>query len=185
MGPSFSRFMVVQLAILGLVLLQACSTAPPSPVVTGSGLGPEPSSGPVLTTAGAARSAASAERGGDVALYAMSLLDRRYRFGGKSVDAGLDCSGLVSLVYREALGLEVRGSSAEIARQARPVPPPALQAGDLVFFNTLGQPRSHVGVYVGAGRFVHAANERKGVRIDRMDDRYYAARFEGAATLLD
>ena len=56
---------------------------------------------------------------------------------------------------------------------------------DKIIFNTLGQPNSHVGVYVGQGKFVHAANERSGVRMDRLSDRYYAARFEGAKTMLD
>ena len=121
----------------------------------------------------------------DIVLYAMGLLDTPYRRGGRGPASGLDCSGLVSLVFREATGLQVQGSSAELGRQARPVPPEQLLPGDLVFFNTLGTRHSHVGVYVGEGRFVHASNPRTGVRLDLLSSRYYAQRFEGAGSLLD
>ena len=121
----------------------------------------------------------------DIALYAMGLLDTRYRWGGRGPATGFDCSGLVSHVFKEAVGLRVQGSSAELGQKVRPVPPEQLQPGDLVFFNTLGARHSHVGVYVGEGRFVHASNPRTGVRIDQLSNRYYAQRFEGAGSLLD
>ena len=121
----------------------------------------------------------------DVALFAMGLLDTRYRWGGRGPATGFDCSGLVSHVFEQAIGLKVQGSSAELGQKVRPVATEALQPGDLVFFNTLGPRYSHVGVYVGEGRFVHASNPRTGVRIDRLSNRYYAQRFEGAGSLLD
>ncbi len=121
----------------------------------------------------------------DVVLFAMGLLDTRYRWGGRGPATGFDCSGLVSHVFAESIGLQVRGSSADLGRQARPIPLEQVLPGDLVFFNTLGTRHSHVGVYVGDGRFVHASNPRTGVRIDQLSNRYYAARFEGAGTLLD
>ena len=120
----------------------------------------------------------------DLVLYAMGLLDTPYRRGGRGPATGLDCSGLVSLVYREAIGLQVQGSSAELGQKARPIAPEQLLPGDLVFFNTLGARHSHVGVYVGNGRFVHASNPRTGVRLDLLSNRYYAQRFEGAGSLL-
>ncbi len=120
----------------------------------------------------------------EIAWYALSLLDTRYAWGGRGPATGFDCSGLVSHVYREAAGMDIRGSSAAMARMSRPLEPAALQAGDLVFFNTLGAAYSHVGLYVGNQRFVHASNERTGVRMDGLGHRYYAARFEGARTLL-
>ncbi len=152
-----------------LLALQGCGTTAPRPA--GSKL--------------SERSEQSALRGRDVALYAMAMLDRDYRWGGRQPDSGFDCSGLVRHVFREAAGLELQGNAAALARQSRPVDPGALQAGDLLFFNTLGQPSSHVGVYVGQGQFVHAASERSGVRINRLSERYYAARFEGAKSVLD
>lgn len=121
----------------------------------------------------------------DLALYAMGLLDTRYRWGGRGPATGFDCSGLVSHVFQEAIGMKVLGTSAELGQKARPVPPEQLLPGDLVFFNTLGARHSHVGVYVGDGRFVHASNPRTGVRIDQLSNRYYAQRFEGGGTLLD
>lgn len=128
---------------------------------------------------------ASQSQRNDVALYAMGLLDTRYRWGGRGPATGFDCSGLVSHVFQEAIGLRVQGTSAELGQKARPVASEQLLPGDLVFFNTLGARHSHVGVYVGDGRFVHASNPRTGVRIDQLSNRYYAQRFEGAGTLLD
>jgi len=121
----------------------------------------------------------------DIALFAMGLLDTRYRWGGRGPATGFDCSGLVSHVFQEAAGLRVQGTSAELGQKVRPVATGDLLPGDLVFFNTLGAPYSHVGVYVGDGRFVHASNPRTGVRMDQLSNRYYAQRFEGAGSLLD
>ena len=121
----------------------------------------------------------------DIALFAMGLLDTRYRWGGRGPATGFDCSGLVSHVFQEAAGVRVQGTSAELGQKVRPVATGDLLPGDLVFFNTLGARHSHVGVYVGEGRFVHASNPRTGVRIDQLSNRYYAQRFEGAGSLLD
>lgn len=155
--------------LLAAALLTGCGTLPPS--------GTAPVASPPAR--------ASQPQRNDVALYAMGLLDTRYRWGGRGPATGFDCSGLVSHVFQEAIGLRVQGSSAELGKKARPVPPGQLLPGDLVFFNTLGARHSHVGVYVGDGRFVHASNPRTGVRIDQLSNRYYAQRFEGAGTLLD
>jgi cell wall-associated NlpC family hydrolase len=157
--------------LIGLLLV-ACSTPAPYPAS---------SEKPGITTS---PSSAMSTRN-DVALYAMSLLDTRYAWGGRGPAKGFDCSGLVTHVYKEAAGIKLRGSSADLGRLSRPVDTARLQAGDLVFFNTLGARHSHVGVYVGDGRFVHASNERTGVRIDHLNNRYYAKRFEGGQTLLD
>ena len=152
---------------LGVTLLAGCGSTPPT-----------------RHTAPAAPRTMLPQRN-DIALFAMGLLDSPYRWGGRGPATGFDCSGLVSHVFAESIGLQVRGSSADLGRQARPVPVEQLQPGDLLFFNTLGARHSHVGVYVGNGRFVHASNPRTGVRIDQLSNRYYAARFEGAGTLLD
>jgi cell wall-associated NlpC family hydrolase len=124
-------------------------------------------------------------QGREVALHALMLLQTAYRFGGKNPEAGLDCSGLVTLVYREAAGIELAGNAAWMARQGRPVERNELRSGDLVFFNTLNRPFSHVGIYLGRGEFIHAPNSRSRVRVDRMDNTYFAARFEAARTFFD
>jgi len=154
--------------LLPALWLAGCST-PPRP--------PEPAARPAVSSRQEARN--------DIALYAMSLLDTAYSWGGRGPAMGFDCSGLVSHVFEEAAGLRVRGSAAAIGRMSRPIDRQQLRPGDLVFFNTLGERHSHVGVYVGNGRFVHASNPRTGVRIDQLSNRYYAQRFEGAHTLLD
>ena len=121
----------------------------------------------------------------DLALIAMSMLDTRYASGGRGPATGFDCSGLVAHVYKEGAGMPVKGSAADLGRLSRPIAREQLQPGDLVFFNTLGARHSHVGVYVGEGRFVHATNPRTGVRVDHLGNKYYAQRFEGAQSLLD
>lgn len=118
----------------------------------------------------------------DIALFALSLLDMPYASGGRGPATGFDCSGLVSHVYLHAAQIRLNGNAAAMARALRTIDPQALQAGDLVFFNTLGPAFSHVGIFVGDGLFVHASNPRTGVRRDRLSHRYYASRFEAAKT---
>jgi cell wall-associated NlpC family hydrolase len=118
-------------------------------------------------------------------LFALGLIDTGYRYGGKNPEAGLDCSGMVSHVFAEAAGRRLPGSAADIARAGRRVEAGTLRGGDLVFFNTLGRPYSHVGIYIGDQRFVHAPSTAGKVRIDRLDARYYAERFDGARSYFD
>ncbi len=131
------------------------------------------------------RAGTVSERANDVVLYALGLIDTGYRFGGKNPQAGLDCSGMVAYVYDQAAGVKVAGSAADIARGGRAVDRGGLRPGDLVFFNTRNAPYSHVGIYIGDERFVHAPATHGRVRIDRLDDRYYAQRFEAARTYFD
>jgi len=121
---------------------------------------------------------------GDIATYALSLLNAPYVWGGQDIETGFDCSGFVSHVYRKAAGIDLRGNAASMAKAGRIVNKSEVLTGDLVFFNTTGKPASHVGIYVGDNKFVHASNPRTGVRVDRLDNKYYAARFEGTKTLL-
>jgi cell wall-associated NlpC family hydrolase len=160
------------LAVLfSLLLLAACGSPAPRPPLVGG----------TITQAPRAVSGHSAE----VVMYAMSLIDTGYRFGGKNPEAGLDCSGMVSYIFDQAAGLKVQGSAADIARRGRPIERSELRPGDLVFFNTMNRPFSHVGLYIGDGRFVHAPSTNGRVRIEQMANRYFAQRFEAARTLLD
>jgi cell wall-associated NlpC family hydrolase len=158
---------------MGLALLMSGCSSPP-----------QLSDGPQPQTPTTSSSTYHPKRN-DLALFALSMLDTPYSWGGRGPATGFDCSGLVSHVYREAAGLPLRGSSADLGKKTRPVDPSRIQPGDLLFFNTLGARHSHVGIYVGGGRFVHASNPRTGVRVDQLSNRYYAQRFEGAGTLLD
>ena len=159
------------LAVLVALVLAACGTP---------GGRPGAASG-TITQAPLAIS----EQGNEVALYALGLIGTGYRFGGKNPEAGLDCSGMVSYIYDRAAGLKVQGSAADIARRGRPIERARLRPGDLVFFNTLNRSFSHVGIYLGDNRFVHAPSTNGRVRIDGLDDRYYAQRFEAARTFFD
>lgn len=118
--------------------------------------------------------------GADIAVRALAHLGVPYRYGGDDPTRGFDCSGLVRYVFLDALGLALPRRSHEIVRSGFAVERERLQPGDLVFFNTLGRAFSHVGIYVGDGRFVHAPARRGQVRVDGLDDPYWAARFNGA-----
>jgi cell wall-associated NlpC family hydrolase len=118
----------------------------------------------------------------DIVLYALSLIDTGYRFGGKNPEAGLDCSGMVSHVFFQAAGLKLTGSAADIARRGYPVPLNQLRPGDLVFFNTANKPYSHVGIYIGENRFAHAPSTGGKVRLDSLKNGWYATRLEEART---
>lgn len=133
----------------------------------------------------AQRSPAMSEKGNEIVLYALGLIDTGYRFGGKNPEAGLDCSGMVTYIYGQATKLKVQGTAHDLARNARPIERDALRPGDLVFFNTLNRPFSHVGIYIGDARFIHAPSTNGKVRIDRLTDRYYAQRYEAARTFFD
>lgn len=151
------------------LLLAACSGPAPRP--------------PAETIAHAP--VAVSEKGNEVALYALGLIDTGYKFGGKNPEAGLDCSGMVSYIYGQVAGLKVQGSAADIARNGRPIDRAALRPGDLVFFNTRNRAYSHVGIYLGDARFIHAPSTNGKVRIDHLNDHYYAQRFEAARTFFD
>jgi cell wall-associated NlpC family hydrolase len=168
---------ITSLIVCSVVLLCGCTT-PHTTTPSGTQAGQPPA---VIHTPDTAYH----PKRNDLALFALSLLDTPYSWGGRGPATGFDCSGLVSHVYREAAGLPVRGSSADLGKKTRPIDRSRIQPGDLVFFNTLGAKHSHVGIYVGDGRFVHASNPRTGVRVDHLNNRYYAQRFEGAGTLLD
>lgn len=124
-------------------------------------------------------------RSHEVALFALGLVDTGYRFGGKNPEAGLDCSGMVSYVFENAAGLRLAGSAADMAKLGRPVNGEGLRPGDLVFFNTRNKPRSHVGIYIGDGRFIHAPTTNGKVRTDSLTAGWFATRFEEARTYFD
>lgn len=121
----------------------------------------------------------------DVVMQALSLLGTPYRYGGTSPQRGFDCSGLVRHVYASALGQELPRRSEQISGLGVPVSRAELQPGDLVFFNTLRRAFSHVAIYIGDGRFVHAPARSGRVRVEGLDDGYWAARFDGARRMIE
>jgi cell wall-associated NlpC family hydrolase len=116
----------------------------------------------------------------DLLVRALSFIGVNYRYGGESPETGFDCSGLVRHVFRESLGLLLPRTSRDISRVGETVQRDALQPGDLVFFNTLRRGFSHVGIYLGEHRFVHAPARGGHIRIEDMRQGYWAKRFDGA-----
>ncbi len=134
--------------------------------------------------AGPVRHDASPPVSSELVLRALSLLGVHYRFGGNSPESGLDCSGLVRYVFREATGLVLPRRAEEMSRVGEHVNEEELRPGDLVFFNTLRRAFSHVGIYIGEGRFVHAPATGKEVSVEEIDRRYWQHRFNGGRRLL-
>jgi len=116
----------------------------------------------------------------DAVDQAMDLLGVRYRWGGSSPEAGFDCSGFVSHVFREGLGLVLPRSSKEMSKSGEAIGRNELRPGDLVFFNTMRNAFSHVGIYLGDNQFVHAPRSGGRVRVEDLNHSYWNKRFDGA-----
>ena len=124
-----------------------------------------------------ARAAAGATSLADSAL---AFLGVGYRFGGNSPDRGFDCSGLVRRVFQEALGMNLPRTAHEMSQMGSNVRVEDLKPGDLVFFNTMRRAFSHVGIYLGDNKFVHAPSSGGVVRVEDMRIPYWTERFNGA-----
>jgi cell wall-associated NlpC family hydrolase len=117
----------------------------------------------------------------DIPIYAVSLVGSPYRLGGTSPETGLDCSGFVGHVFKQTLGVLLPRTSVAISKATQILTQPELQPGDLVFFNTMRSAFSHVGIYLGDNRFVHAASSRTGkVMVSSLTEQYWRDRFDGA-----
>lgn len=119
-----------------------------------------------------------------VLMRAISLVGTPYVWGGNTPETGFDCSGLVNYVFSDMLNLKLPRTSRELASLSAPaVDAAALATGDLVFFATRGTV-THVGIYVGDGRFIHAPRTGGTVRMERIDGRYWQTRYAGARRVL-
>lgn len=119
----------------------------------------------------------------EVVLRALSFIGVRYKWGGTSPESGFDCSGLIRYVYAQVTGQALPYNAQELSRVGETVDRTELQPGDLVFFNTLRKPFSHVGIYLGNARFVHAPSRGGHVEIVEMKNRYWQNRYNGARRL--
>lgn len=165
--------------ILLAIALAACSTsAPPvakSPVKTRS-----------QTTATAKTVRIThidhATASSELMLQSMSLIGTPYRFGGSNRSTGFDCSGMVQFVYKTAINVNLPRTARDMAAAGKAINKNQLKVGDLVFFNTNGKKFSHVGLYIGENRFIHAPSSKSSIKINYLSDKYYATRFAGART---
>ena len=161
------------LLLSGLAAAAGCSTAPerrpPSPFERRAS--PE---------------AAPDPRMADMLLAAIGLVGVPYRLGGNDIDNGFDCSGFTRHLYLTHLEVTLPRRSQEqaLASGFIDVAPYELEPGDLVFFNTLNRRNSHVGIYVGEGRFIHAPRTGAQVRLEAIGARYWLQRYDGARRLL-
>jgi cell wall-associated NlpC family hydrolase len=171
-----------RLLMLGalILLLAACASSPrrqPTFKISHSSLADLPPRAP---------SAASAGEANDILFRAIGLVGTPYRWGGNTPAGGFDCSGLVDYIYRTAVRITLPRTSHDMAamdsRKVRQMN--QLASGDLVFFDIDGA-ISHVGVYVGKGRFVHAPNSGGTVRLDDIDGPYWGEHFAYGKRVLD
>ncbi|MHB9118421.1 MAG: C40 family peptidase [Burkholderiales bacterium] len=153
--------------LLAVLLVAGCGTAPS--VRHGSAQFKLPAANPAL--------------GREVVMYAFGLINTDYRFGGSNPESGLDCSGMVSYIFENAVGLKLPHNAAQIAELGRDIDMDDLQPGDLVFFNTEHRSFSHVGIYIGNNRFIHAPSSNGKIKISSLKNSYYAHHLEAARSL--
>lgn len=120
------------------------------------------------------------DRTSDLVITAMGFLGVPYRRGGNSAETGFDCSGLVRTIYGQTIGLMLPRRADQQAAATQSIDKKELQPGDLVFFNTMRRAFSHVGIYVGDGKFIHAPRTGAQVRVEDMHASYWQRRFDGA-----
>ena len=120
------------------------------------------------------------DQASELVLNAMNLLGVPYRRGGNSADTGFDCSGFVRAMYQQTIGLLLPRRAEQQAAATQNIARDDLQPGDLVFFNTMRRAFSHVGIYVGDGKFIHSPRSGSEVRVDSMSQYYWNRRFDGA-----
>lgn len=167
--------------LFSVALLAACASTPLRREATY-----RPSHSALAELRARAPSAATAQQANDVLFRAMGLVGTPYKWGGNTPAGGFDCSGLVDYIYRRATDIKLPHNSRAMSRvngeQVRRMT--QLASGDLVFFD-IGGRISHVGVYVGKGRFVHAPNSGGTVRLDDIDGPYWREHFAFGKRLLD
>lgn len=168
--------------LLSLVALQ-CLAVPvddemPPPVTVTPGLLAQWSG--TLTSQWSVARQTVGEKATDMLTQAMGLLGVPYRRGGTSEETGFDCSGFVRHLYEKSFGRLLPRRANEQAKATETIDHDELKPGDLVFFNTMKRAFSHVGVYVGDGKFIHAPRAGKSIRVDDMRSAYWQKRFNGA-----
>ena len=124
------------------------------------------------------------DRTSDLVVTAMGFLGVPYRRGGNSAETGFDCSGFVRSMFEQTRGLLLPRRAVEQAAHTTRIDKKDLQPGDLVFFNTMRRAFSHVGIYVGDGKFIHSPRSGSEVRVEDMHQSYWQRRFDGARRVM-
>lgn len=121
----------------------------------------------------------------ELTMRAVGMLGVEYKWGGNDPESGLDCSGLVRYLFKDVWDMELPRTSEEMSRVGKRVALRDLQPGDLVFYNTMRRRFSHVGIYLGENKFIHAPSSGGQVRIESMDVSYWKKRFNGARRIAE
>ena len=116
----------------------------------------------------------------ELVVTALGFLGVPYKRGGNTFETGFDCSGFVRAMYEQTVGLILPRKAEQQAAATQQIEKSELQPGDLVFFNTLRRTFSHVGIYVGEGKFIHSPRAGSEVRVEDMQKAYWTHRFDGA-----
>ena len=119
-------------------------------------------------------------RASELVVTAMGFLGVPYKWGGNTAEDGFDCSGFVRSMYQQSIGLLLPRRAEQQAAATQQIEQADMQPGDLVFFNTMRRAFSHVGIYVGDGKFIHAPRAGAHVRVESMTIGYWQRRFDGA-----
>jgi len=171
-----SRGLIVAIAALSLGLHSAAGVA---------GEPPADRSLAELARASLSSAATEALRGAEtVATFALSLVGVDYRWGGTTPAQGFDCSGLIRYVFQETTGVALPRTARGLASLGERVTRSELVPGDLVFFNTRHAPFSHVGIYLGNDRFIHAPRRGGEVGVAVLSSAYWKNRYDGARRLV-
>ena len=167
---------VAMLAFQGCAVQERRVTPPPASAID---LRAQPSSEPRLGS--------QADPAAEIVITALNFMGQPYRYGGTNAEQGFDCSGFTRHVYDLSLGVVLPRSADDQANATAliNVERGDLRPGDLVFFNTLQRTYSHVGIYVGEGRFIHAPRTGSQVRLEEMRFAYWSQRYTGARRAAD
>ena len=177
---SIGRYLV---SIFLLLCSTACAAVEP---VTEPKAGAVPVVAEPTQTASNESAIDSAEWSGmvrEILMSALSLTGIKYKYGGGSPETGFDCSGFVRYVFQQAASLTLPHSARALSQLGQIIPMEQLRPGDLVFFDTLKSAFSHVGIYLGGSRFIHAPSAGGSINVVNMNDAYWAKRFNGARRL--
>jgi hypothetical protein len=171
--------------IFSISLLSGCGTlSPPEQAAGPSRSGPWRFDVPVGGLIQPPKGMNAQQAISEITSRSVLLLGTPYRPGGMTPAEGLDCSGLIAHVIQDAFRLRFPRTTEEQSLIGRAIAKEAIEPGDLVFFNTTGRSNSHVGVYLGDNRFVHAPTSRGVVRIESLEQAYWSKRFDQARRVI-
>lgn len=174
--------MISPALLITIAALWVCN-AHAAPDTSGSDTSPLPANTGFLTQVDQVRQSVT-DKTSELVVDAMGFVGIPYQWGGNTAESGFDCSGFVRSVYQQSIGLLLPRKAEEQASATHHIAKNDLKPGDLVFFNTMRRAFSHVGIYVGGGKFIHSPRAGGEVRIENMGQSYWQQHFDGARRVL-